>query len=395
MRIALVSPYDYSVPGGVNNHISCIANAFTRMGHTAHIIAPCSNKEYDGCDHLINASSSVIHVPFAGSVARISLSPRSYRRVKGILQAGDYDVLHLHEPLMPTLPLAVLRHRDLVPKAVCVGTFHSYREVSRAYYYGKSIFMRFFKRMDSLLVVSEASKQYHMRYFRGNYTVIPNGVEVSRFADPAIRPIERFADGRPTILFVGRLEKRKGLLYLIEAFAQVRQAIPKARLLVVGAYERMDKLPYVLQARQLGLSGVHFIGRVDDTELARYYRTATVFCAPSTGMESFGIILLEAMASGAPIVASDIDGYRCVVTSGVDGLLVPPENPPALAEALIALLNDPARRAAYSAAGRSTVARYDWPVLAGRVMAHYEELRRWIRPHTAARRPLAAEQVKT
>jgi phosphatidylinositol alpha-mannosyltransferase len=129
--------------------------------------------------------------------------------------------------------------------------------------------------------------------------------------------------------------------------------------------------------------------------LARYYRTATVFCAPSTGMESFGIILLEAMASSTPIVASDIEGYRCVITNGVDGLLVPPENPPALAEALVALLNDPARRAAYSSAGRSTVARYDWPVLAGRVMEHYEALRRRIRPHAALARPRTAEQAET
>ncbi len=374
MRIALVSPYDYGVPGGVNKHIGCIANVFTDMGHTAHIIAPCSDKDYSGNNHLISASSSIIRVPFAGSVARISLSPRSYRRVKGILQDGHYDVLHLHEPLMPTLPLAVLRHRDLVPQAICVGTFHAYREVSRAYYYGRSIFMRFFKKMDSMIVVSEAARQYHMRYFQANYASIPNGVDLAHFANPRLEPIARFADGRPNILFVGRLEKRKGLPYLIEAFALVRQAIPQARLLVVGAYDRLDKLPYMLQARQLKLSGIHFIGRVDDADLARYYRTATLFCAPSTGMESFGMILLEAMAAGTPIVASNIDGYREVVTDGAEGLLAPPEDPSALAQTLIALLNDPDRRQAMSAAGSRKAAGYDWSVIAQRVLDHYAGL---------------------
>ncbi len=391
MHIALVSPYDYGVSGGVNKHIGCLATAFTSMGHTARIIAPCSDKDSNGNHHLITASSHIVRVPFAGSVARISLSPRSYQRVKGILQAGNYDVLHLHEPLMPTLPLAVLRHRDLVPKAVCVGTFHAYREASQAYYYGRSIFTRFFKRLDSMIVVSEAARQYHMRYFQAEYAIIPNGVDVAHFADPAVRPVERFADGRPNILFVGRLEKRKGLPYLLEAFAHVRQAIPDARLLVVGAYDKLEKIPFVLQARQLGLSGVHFIGRVDELDLARYYRTATVFCAPSTGMESFGLILLEAMAAGAPIVCSDIDGYRGVVADGVDGWLVPPEDPAALAEALVALLNDPARRAAMSAAGSLKVHRYDWNVVAGQVLEHYQALRERLRARPARGKSLALE----
>lgn len=390
MHIALVSPYDYGVPGGVNKHIGAIADAFTRLGHTAHVIAPCSDKDYNGDDHLISASSHIIRMPFAGSVARISLSPRSYRRVKGILQAGNYDVLHLHEPLMPTLPLAVLRHRDLVPQAICVGTFHAYREVSRTYYYGRSIFMRFFKKLDSVIVVSEAARQYHMRYFQAPYVTIPNGVDVARFADPAIEPIEQFNDGRPNVLFVGRLEKRKGLPYLIEAFARVQQVIPDARLLIVGAYDRLDQLPYRLQAHHLKLTGVKFIGHVDDAELARYYRTATVFCAPSTGMESFGMILLEAMAAGAPIVASNIEGYREVVSDGKEGVLVAPEDAEALADALIALLNDPQRRTALSAAGRRKAATYDWGIIAQRMLDHYAELRARRRTQPGYAQPAAA-----
>ena len=387
MRIALVSPYDYSVPSGVNNHIRHLRHEFTRLGHDARILVPSSEQVNDA--HIINASSSIIQVPFAGSIARISLSPRTYRRTKCILQERRYDVLHLHEPLMPMLPLAVLRHHDLVPQAICVGTFHSYREVSRAYYYGAPIFRRFFKRLDGLIAVSRASKGYHARYFPGEYTVIPNGVDIGLFGCADLCPIEEFGDGRPNVLFVGRMEKRKGLPYLIEAFVHVKRELPEARLIVVGAYDDLDKVPFMLQVRHLGLSDVHFVGRVSDEELARYYHTADVFCAPSTGMESFGMVLLEAMAAGAPVVASDIEGYREVVDNGVQGVLVEPEKPEALAAALISLLRDPQRRHALSASGREKAQYYAWPTIAARVLDFYAA----VRDHVLAASPGRARQA--
>jgi phosphatidylinositol alpha-mannosyltransferase len=372
MRIALVSPYDYSVPGGVNNHIGQLAREFNRLGHEARILVPSSEQVTD--KNVISASSSIVPVPFAGSIARVSLDPRVYRRTKHILQEGHYDVLHLHEPLTPALPLAVLRHHDLVPQAICVGTFHACRPVSRTYYYGKPIFRRFFKRLDGHIVVSEAALQYHSRYFPADYAVIPNGVDIDRF-NPNVRPVEQFMDGRPNILFVGRLEKRKGLAHLLDAFVGVKRDIPDARLIVVGAYDEMDKIPFVLQTRYLGLNDVHFVGRVTDDELARYYGTADVFCAPSTGMESFGIVLLEAMASGVPTVASDIDGYRDVMDDGVQGMLVEPEQPEALAVALVSLLRDPARRRAMGVAGREKALRYAWRVVAAQVLEYYASVR--------------------
>ncbi len=374
MRIALVSPYDYSVPGGVNKHISYLATQFAQLGHYTRILVPSSDKQVAD-ERVINASSSIIPIPFAGSIARISLSPRIYRRTKRILQEGNYDVLHLHEPLTPTLPLAVLRHRDLVPHAICVGTFHAYREVSRAYYYGKPIFRRFFKRLDGQIVVSQPARQYHERYFPASYTVIPNGVDTELFGRADLHPIPEFMDGRPNILFVGRLERRKGLWHLIDAFAQVQRWMPSARLIVVGAYEELEKTPFLLQMRHLGLSEVHFVGRVTDEELARYYRTADLFCAPSTGMESFGMVLLEAMASGAPIVASDIEGYREVMDEGVQGVFVQPERPDELALALVSLLRDPARRQQMGANGREKAQRFSWPMVAARVLEYYSMVR--------------------
>jgi len=372
MRIALVSPYDYSVPGGVNNHIGQLAREFNRLGHEVRILVPNSEQVTD--QNVISASSSVIPVPFAGSIARISLDPRVYRRTKRILQEGHYDVLHLHEPLTPALPLAVLRHHDLVPQAICVGTFHACRAVSRTYYYGKPILRRFFKRLDGHIVVSEAALHYHSRYFPADYAVIPNGVDVERF-HPDVRPMEQFVDGRPNILFVGRLEKRKGLAHLLDAFVRVKREMPEARLIIVGAYDDLEKIPFVLQSHYLGLSDVHFVGRVTDDELARYYGTADVFCAPSTGMESFGIVLLEAMASGVPTVASDIDGYRDVMDDGVQGVLVEPEQPEALAAALVSLLRDPARRCAMGVAGREKALRFAWTVVADRVLEYYASVR--------------------
>ena len=374
MRIALVSPYDYGVPGGVNKHISHLATEFAQLGHEARILVASSEKGVADT-RVINASSAIIHVPFAGSIARVSLDPRVYRRTKHILQEGCYDVLHLHEPLMPLLPLAVLRHHDLVPQAICVGTFHAFREVSRAYYYGKPIFRRFFKRLDGHITVSEAARQYHMRYFPADYAVIPNGVDVDLFGGPDVRPMDEYQDGCFNVLFVGRLEKRKGLPYLIEAFPQVQRDVPHVRLIVVGAYDEAEQTPFLLQAHSLGLTQVHFVGRVTEEELARYYRTADVFCAPNTGMESFGLVLLEAMASGIPIVASDIEGYREVVDDGVQGVLVRPEDSEALAYALASLLRDPARRRAMSAAGREKAQRYSWRVVAARVLEYYAVVR--------------------
>jgi phosphatidylinositol alpha-mannosyltransferase len=181
-------------------------------------------------------------------------------------------------------------------------------------------------------------------------------------------------DGRPNILFVGRMEKRKGFRFLMRALPYVVEAVPDARLIVAGAYEKEDKEPFVRYARMHGLTSVKFVGRISAAELPRYYKTCDVFCAPSTGFESFGIVLLEAMAAGKPIVATDIFGYRSVVDQGQEGMLVEPENERALAEALIVLLRNPDLRHEMGERGRRKAARYDWSLVARQVLAVYEEL---------------------
>jgi len=383
LKVALVTPYDHAHPGGVREHIRHLDRQLQRLGHEVRVLAPSS----DGCDGLdsnvIRVSGMVVPVPISGSIARISVSPGAYRRIKQILNAHRFDVVHVHEPLTPVLPLAVLRHS----RAVNVGTFHAYRESSAAYHYTKPILEPFFDRLDCRIAVSAAARDMVATYFPAEYVIIPNGIDFERFGGASVAPLERYDDGRPCILFVGRLEERKGFEYLLRAFERVVQEIPRARLLVVGGYDKDDKADFVRYARKHGLSGVRFVGWVRDDKLPHYYRSANVFCAPSTGFESFGIVLLEAMAAGVPIVASDIAGYRSVVTDGKEGVLVPPANVSALASALIELLSSPERRQRMGLAGRETARRHDWATVSSQVARVYEELveRRRTKPIERAR----------
>jgi Glycosyl transferases group 1 len=211
-------------------------------------------------------------------------------------------------------------------------------------------------------------------YVSGDNRVIPNGIDYARFAAPDIAPIEEFDDGRPNILFVGRLDERKGFQHLLSAYTYVKRVIPDSRLLVVGAFDKEAMARFLENDDGRELSDVHWIGRVSAQELPRYYRTATLFCAPSTGAESFGIVLLEAMAAGLPVIASDIPGYRSVMQDGAQGRFAPPADEMALAEAIRRLLLDPEGRSRMAACGRATASRYDWQVVAPRVLDYYEEL---------------------
>lgn len=386
MKIAQVSPYDYPYAGGVQEHIRHLSEHFQAMGHQVQILAASSADEDELQGNIIKVSETIVPVPFSGSVVRISISPRVYWRVKKILEEAQFDVIHLHEPIVPLLPLVVLRHA----KAVTVGTFHAYRDSHAVYEWTKPAIQPFIDRLDGKIVVSEAAHSTVARYFPGEYVIIPNGVEVELFANEKLTPVPEFDDDRPNILFVGRLDKRKGFKYLLQAFRFIKAAVPAARLLVVGKYEEEDIEPFVWYVQHHELRDVHFIGYVPNEELPRYYRTADVCCVPSTGFESFGIVLLEAMASGTPVVASNIPGYREVLTDGQEGRLVPPGNVDELASAAIALLNDPDLRRQMGQAGQATAHKYRWETIAQRVLDYYDlllaERQRRVREGEAAER---------
>ncbi|MCH8814168.1 MAG: glycosyltransferase family 4 protein [Chloroflexi bacterium] len=367
MRIALVSPYDWAVPGGVNRHVSSLALNFLRRGHEPEIIAPSSKPLASGTHHVRVIGESVIGLPASGSVANVCLSYDLGPKVSRLLKRERYDIVHIHEPFMPLLPFQFLRFSTTTN----VATFHATRDGgSRVYSYTKFLIHPYWQNLHSLICVSRASLRMISRSFADRYQIIPNGIDYGFFAAEA-PPMPDLMDHRRNILFVGRQEKRKGLPYLLEAYRQLKAEMPDTRLIIVGpdggirgACQR-----YVEQHQ---LKDVHFIGYVSDQDLPRYYRSADVFCAPNTGHESFGIILLEAMAASKPIVASDISGFRDVLTHEKHGLLVPPKDASALAIALKTLLSDPDRRDEMARAGSDHARQFAWDEVSAKVLSHYE-----------------------
>ncbi len=371
MRIALVSPYDYPFPGGVTQHISYLDKHFRELGHQVKIIAPCAGAQPTQLpDNVVVTTTKVISIPFSGSKARIPYSPAVNWRVRRALHEDDYDIVHAHEPLTLPVPIMALTHS----RAVNVGTFHAYRDTHLIYRYGRRIFQPFFDKLHGKIAVSNAAKDTVARYFGGDFAIIPNGIDVERFGGEHVRPLEQYLDGRPNILFVGRLDPRKGFRHLLRAFVHIKEGFPRARLIVVGAYKKDEVTDHLLYAREHHLTGVKFVGRVSDRDLPRYYRTCDVFCAPSTGFESFGIVLLEAMAAGKPVVASDIPGYRDLLADGSEGLLTEPKNERALAEAIIRILSNPGLQRSMGTKGQAKARQYSWRRVALRVLEFYEEL---------------------
>jgi phosphatidyl-myo-inositol alpha-mannosyltransferase len=367
MKIALVSPYDYPYPGGVTEHINHLDENFRQLGHEVKILAPSSTQDsiFDG-DRVYKVGS-VVSIPANGSVARIALSPRLTWRVKNILAAENFDVVHIHEPLMPALPLTVLHYS----KAANIGTFHASGESSLAYFYGKPILKRFFKHLDGRIAVSQAAKDFVGERFKSEYTIIPNGIDVNRF-QVTEDPLACYRDDCLNILFVGRFnEKRKGFKYLLRAFSIVSREMPNVRLIVVG---RGKDKGYQRYLRKNAVGNVIFAGYVSDNDISRYYASADVFCAPSIGGESFGIVLLEAMAAGKAVVASNINGYSAVVSDGVDGILAEPRNEQALAQSLIRALTDVDLRRRLGACGRDKAMDFSWEKVSRRVLNYYEQV---------------------
>lgn len=366
MNIALVSPYDYAYPGGVNTHISSLALGLAKMGHQVKILAPCSNKKALARPQDIIPLGKTIPYPSNGSVARLTISWWLLPKVKSILEQEKFDIIHFHEPLFPSLPWMVLP----MSRSVNVATFHAYYKRSFGYWFWKPLCRRFYNRLDGKIAVSEPAMRFVSRYFPGDYRIIPHGVDVERFSSQA-PPIEDFCDGKLNILFVSRLDERKGVRYLIKAYKMVKEEIPESRLIVVGPGNQRRYKDWVQAVK---LKDVVFAGYTSYADLPRYYRTADIFCVPAVGRESFGIVLLEAMAAGRAIVASDIDGYANVLTDGVDGVLVPPKDTERLAQTLVSLLRDPARREQMGSQGRSKVEGLTWEAIAGRTMDYYLEI---------------------
>jgi phosphatidylinositol alpha-mannosyltransferase len=295
---------------------------------------------------------------------RVTFDVTLYNAVKTLLRREQFDVIHLHEPLIPVLPYLVL----LNSRSVNIATFHAFRASSPWYTAFKPYMTFMMSRLDARIAVSAPARDFVSQYFQGPFDIVPNGIDVDRFHN--MEPFPWARDGVPRILFVGRYnEPRKGFKYLLRAMPLVHQQFPEARLVVVGG-GKPDQ--FEGQMERYGVRNVDFIGLASPSDLPRYYASCDLFCAPSTSGESFGIVLLEAMAAGKPVVAGDIPGYRSVMTHGQEGLLVPPKDPYAMALALVRLLSDAPLRWRLAAAGRETANAYAWPEIASRVLSVYE-----------------------
>ena len=358
MKIGLVTPYVYPLPGGVNEHVRYLYENLRLRGHDVRIISSSHGLQRSSEGDVIRLGKG-FSVPANGSVGTITVSPRYMSQVRAMLEREHFDLLHFHEPFVPFLSPIVLR----LSTSVNVATFHAYGGFSPAYEFGRRFLSGYAGRLHGRIAVSAAARHFIDRYFPGDYKVIPNGVDVSRF-ERAV-PLARWQDGHPNLLFIGRHEPRKGLLELLKAYRLLRKPGCDCRLLVVGTGpQEQEARRYVMTRR---LQGVEFLGRVSDEEKAQLLKTADVFIAPATGRESFGIVLLEAMAAGCPIVASDIHGYKGVVKRDEQALLVPPREPKQIAAATARLLADPALRARMSASGRSRAREFSWERVTAKV----------------------------
>ena len=364
MKIAQVTPYDFLHPGGVAEHIAHLRTELMALGHEVTVLSPRSKKGGLEIGEGHYGIGRTVGIPGNGSRVRLTFDVTLYSAVKELLGLEQFDIIHLHEPLTPVLPYMVL----LNSKAVNVATFHAFRE-SNPWYSAFRPYMSFvLGRLDGRIAVSEVAREFVSQYFEGPYEVIPNGISVERF-NGTTEPFPWARDGVPRILFVGRFnEQRKGFKYLLKALPLVQQQFPAARLMVVGP-GKPEQFSGVIEREHI--RGVDFCGHVSKEDLPRYYASADVVCAPSTYGESFGLVLLEAMASGKPVVAANIQGYAGVMQNEREGLLVEPRSPMTLALGIVRLLSNPTLCARLAECGRETAAQYDWPKVARRVVDFY------------------------
>ncbi|MFZ9702847.1 MAG: glycosyltransferase family 4 protein [Candidatus Limnocylindrus sp.] len=362
MKIGIVTPYAYPMPGGVNDHVGSLYRVLRARGHDVRIITSSHGLQKASEGDIIRVGKG-FSVPFNGSMGTITLSPTYLAQMRAILERERFDVLHYHEPFVPFLSLVTLT----LSTSVNIGTFHAFGGLSISYEFGKRMLGHYAGKLHGRIAVSPAARHFISRYFPGEYKIVPNGVEPGRYQRAV--PIARYRDGVPNILFVGRMEPRKGLIHLLRAFRKLQRDGVRARLLLVGTGPGEREARRYVLTRQL--ENVEFLGRVPEGQKAQLFKTADIYVSPATGRESFGIVLLEAMSAGAPIICSDIHGYRGVVRRDRDGLLVEPGNADALAASMHRLIDDPQLRAKLSRAGEERAQLFTWERVGQAVEEYY------------------------
>lgn len=373
MRIGIVCPYSWSTPGGVQAHVRDLANALRRRGHAVSVLSPGDEDDLPELDDSLSSgqltlAGKAVPIPYNGSVARLQFGLVSAARVRRWLRDGQFDVVHVHEPATPSLSLLACMIHD----GPLVATFHMATERSRFLLMFDTVLQPFLEKLAARIAVSPAARAVVVEHLGGDAVVIPNGVDIAAFRRAA--PLPGYPRVGGTVGFVGRYsEPRKGMDVLLGALEQLVVVRPGLQLLVAGrgdAEEFLDRLATPLRSR------VQLLGQVSDEHKAALLASIDVYCAPNTGQESFGVILLEAMAARVPIVASDLVEFRRVLTapgaSRPAGELVAASDAAGMARALAAVLDQPARRQQLLELADQAVVNYDWNVISASIERVYE-----------------------
>jgi phosphatidylinositol alpha-mannosyltransferase len=360
VRVLQACPYAWEAPGGVQTHVRQLAGTLLRRGHEVAVVAPGRRPP---AEPYVWLAGRPLRFPYQGTVAPIAPSPRAVGRVRRLVRAFRPDVVHVHEPLTPSTAMFA----TLVSPAPVVATFHAFAERSRLFDVAARGVRPVWRRLAVRLAVSRAAAAFISTRLDGEVRVVPNGVDVELFGRA-----ERSTDLPPgrRILWVNRLDEQKGFPVAVRAFADLALDADDVWLVVAGDgrdHEAVDLLPRPARERVL------MLGRVEHADLPPLHAASDVFVSPALGQESFGIVLVEAMAAGLPVVASDIEGYREVVRPGIEGLLVPPGDPAALAGATRRVLGEPELARRLSDAGRARAAQFSWETVAARIEHVYEE----------------------
>ncbi|USN53811.1 MAG: glycosyltransferase family 4 protein [Candidatus Nomurabacteria bacterium] len=368
MKIGIVTQSFFPIRGGVAEHVYHTAHALERRGHEVVIITANFSRfdEDRGC--RVERIGRDLTIPFNQAFVNLTISWNIPQELRHLERKYGFDVVHIHGPYEPFLPALALKNIEC-PK---VGTFHAFNAHPSLGYRVFENYIRTFKdRLSARIAVSQAAKDFISHHFPDDYEIIPNGVDVQRFS-PQVKPFPWYNPEKFTILFVGRMDPRKGLKYLLRAFTMIASEFPQAEVVVVG--NGILRRYYETFLEPSLKDRVRFEGFVSAADLPRYYASSDVYVSPATGNESFGIVLLEGMASGKPVIASDIDGYRDVIRHGQDGILVPKSDPAALAQALRTLARDPQERAKYQQAGRQRAEEFSWESITDRLEEVYRRV---------------------
>ena len=367
MKILFVSDIFYPHTGGVPEHILYLCSNLRSMGHDAKVLAPSYGNNEPWTDDYIIRLGRAIKIPKNRSFAVMTFGILIPWKLRRLLEREGFDVIHLHGSIAPTLPYLALKYS----KAKNFITFHSAHEESYGYVLWEPVLEQYFRKLDGLIAVSTVARDSVSKYFPGTYRIIPNGIDTTRF-QPSLKPIAALEEFTPKILFVGRFEPRKGLKYLLQSFPKILQEYPSAKLVIVG--QGFLERYYRRYVEEHIKGSVLFVGHVSPEDLPRYYASCDIYCSPATGAESFGIVLLEAMATETPIVCSDIPGYRTLMEEGKEGLFFKARDPDSLAERIIHLLKDRKAMDRMGKSGRTKALVYDWKKVTRQVVDFYSEV---------------------